>query len=160
MLDHRLANGCFANWYFENPHLTKVPRRPPLSKGKGGKEGWTPLTRTGHLLMKLKVPVYKGTRLLAFHWKYTIKPLVESGRSFPGPEFLGWHVWRTKLAREISFKLQMFSRKMLPIFPEMFKPIFWWVRQNPANSRRISRKLSLPKIKNHWRSEMARRQQK
>ena len=46
--------------------------------------------------------------------------------------FLGWHVCRTKLARNIFFKARIFSRKMLRNFPRIFLAFILWVRKNPT----------------------------
>ena len=61
---------------------------------------------------------------------------------------LGWHVCRTKLARKIFCPRHEFSHeKCSEIFPEVFEPLFCGSKKIPHNSRQISHKISLPKIK-------------
>ena len=64
--------------------------------------------------------------------------LLVSGRRKRGAQFkLGWHVCRTKLARKMFFEALFFAGP----------------KKIPQNSRQISRKISLPKIKkNHRRA--------
>ena len=51
---------------------------------------------------------------------------------------LGWHVCRTKSARNLFFQLRIFSRKMLRFFPEIFEPLFCGSEKNP---RKIPAKI-------------------
>ena len=60
---------------------------------------------------------------------------------------LGWHVGRTKLARNSFSRHDISHEKCSENFPEIFEPSFGGSEQIPQNSRQTSRQLSLPKIK-------------
>ena len=47
-------------------------------------------------------------------------------------KFLGWHVCRTKLARNLFSRHEIFSRKMLWNFPRNCWAFLLWVRKNPT----------------------------
>ena len=81
------------------------------------------------------------------HRSDTVRPEVPGKAS----SLLGWQVCRTKLARKIFVKTRIFSQKMLRNCPRNFTAFILCVRKkNPAKFQAaISRKISLPKIKNN-----------
>ena len=61
---------------------------------------------------------------------------------------LGWHVCRTKFARDIFFRATQFLMKNAPnLCPKCLSLYFCGSEKIPQNCRQISHKISLPKIK-------------
>ena len=70
------------------------------------------------LFVEEVTPPRQGTKDSRQKMRSPINPL--DGTARQQHENLGWHIFRTKLAREIFFEARNFTRKMLQNFPRIF----------------------------------------